>query len=402
MTAVDPDDDGAPGTGGPSLRTRMALLALVGVVVLVVVGLLVRSAWVDVDRATKALQAAAPADRDAAIDTLATVARRMAVALAVAGAAIVALVVSAYVLLRSWVLAPLDDLRRQLRDVARGGHRDRVIAASGPPELQAAGHDAEAMRRALVAEADSARAAEGSLALEGPVVSAIRQELDTEPDPAAERLEVHGRLHPAEGVLAGDWWGVVPLDGERTGLLVVDVSGHGALAGIVSLRLRSVMSVALRSGFDAGTALERAATSFVGEVDGRFATALVVVLDPAAGTLSWASAGHPAAWLLPGGRTPERVPLAPTGPLVSVLGGSWETRHAPLFVGDLVLAWSDGLVETRDPALEVSDDELARRVDEAGTHDPRELVTRLLADLREKAPEWSRDDVTLVAVRRTS
>jgi sigma-B regulation protein RsbU (phosphoserine phosphatase) len=310
--------------------------------------------------------------------------------------------VSAYVLMRAWILTPLDDLRRQLRDVGRAGHRDRVIVPTGPPELRAAGRDAEAMRRALVAEADSARAAEGSLALEGPVVSAIRRELDTDPEPTAARLAVAGHLHPAEGVLAGDWWGVVPLEGERTGLLLVDVSGHGALAGIVSMRLRSVMSVALRSGFDAGTALHRAATSFDDDQDGRFATALVVVLDPVAETLTWANAGHPAGWLLPLGSTVDRVPLAPTGPLVSALGGAWETRRAPLFVDDVVLAWSDGLVETRDAAHEVADDELADRVEAIGTREPHELVSRLLAALRELAPEWTRDDVTLVAVRRTS
>jgi sigma-B regulation protein RsbU (phosphoserine phosphatase) len=393
---------GTGGTGGISLRSRMALMALAGVLALVVVGLLVRAAWVEVDTATKAVQNAAPADRDTAIEGLAGVARRLAVALAVAGTVIVALLVSAYFLLRAWILTPLDELRRQLREVGTADHRNHVIVPTGPPELRAAGLDAEAMRRALVREADSARAAEGSLALEGPVVSAIRDELDTEPDPTAARLEIHGRLHPAEGVLAGDWWGVVPLPDERTGLVLVDVSGHGALAGIVSLRLRSVMSVALRSGFDAGTALERAATSFDDESDGRFATALVVVLDPAAATLSWANAGHPAGWLLPDGRTSDRMSLGRTGPLVSGLGGSWETRRAPLLVGDVLLAWSDGLVEARDAAREVGEDELARRVEETGTRVPSELVSRLLAGLRERAPEWSRDDVTLVAVRRTS
>ena len=84
-----------PRTGGISLRTRMALMALAGVVALLVVGLLVRSAWVDVDSATKAVQNAAPTDRDAAGEGLAGVARRMAVALAVAGTVIVALLVSA-------------------------------------------------------------------------------------------------------------------------------------------------------------------------------------------------------------------------------------------------------------------------------------------------------------------
>ena len=51
---------------------------------------------------------------------------------------------------------------------------------------------------------------------------------------------------------------------------------------------------------------------------------------------------------------------------------------------------------------EVGDDDLARRVVAAGTRDPEELVARLLGGLREDAAEWQRDDITLVAVRRTA
>jgi len=389
-------------SGGPSLRTRITLLAVVALVAIVVIGLLVHAAYLDVATSTKAVQNASVADRDAAIEGLAGVARRMALALLVAGGVLLVMVAAAFVLVRRWVLTPLDELRGQLREVAREGHRDQVIEPTGPPELRAVGSDAEAMRRALVAESDAARAADEGLAQESPVVAAIRADLATDPDPVAARLEVHGRVHAAHGVLAGDWWGVLPLDGERTALLLLDVAGHGELAGLVLQRLRSVMTVALRSGFDAGTALTRGATSFTDAADGRFATALVAVVDPAAGSVQWANAGHPAGWVLPLGGTASRTSLEPTGPLLSALGGTWATRSAPLAVGDVLLAWSDGLVEARDADLELSDDDLAAVVDRIGTREPRELVAQVLADLREDAPEWRRDDVTLLAVRRVA
>jgi sigma-B regulation protein RsbU (phosphoserine phosphatase) len=233
-------------------------------------------------------------------------------------------------------------------------------------------------------------------------VAAIRADLATETDPVAARLEVHGELHPAEGVLAGDWWGVIPLADDRTALLVLDVSGHGPLAGLVTLRLRAVMAVALRSGFDPATALERAAIALADTDDGRFATALVVVLDPAASSLEWANAGHPAGWLLPAGGTADRVRLRPTGPLLSSFGGRWVTGRSDLRVGDLVLAWSDGLVETRSASDELDDDDLAGLVAGLATEAPGELVPALLARLRDGAREWRRDDITLVAVRRSS
>ena len=168
------------------------------------------------------------------------------------------------------------------------------------------------------------------------------------------------------------------------------------------MRLRAVLAVALRAGFDAATALARAAIALSDTDDGRFATALVCVLDPAQDRLEWANAGHPAGWLLPAGGTVDRVALAPTGPLLSTLGGQWATGRSDLRVDDVLLAWSDGLVETRDAADELGDDALAHLVSALGTSDPAELVPGLLAQVRDGAQEWRRDDVTLVAVRRTS
>ena len=68
----------------------------------------------------------------------------------------------------------------------------------------------------------------------------------------------------------------------------------------------------------------------------------------------------------------------------------------------MLLAWSDGLVEARDADLEMSDDDLAAVVDGVLTREPRELVAQVLADLRDGSPEWRRDDVTLVALRRVA
>jgi hypothetical protein len=74
------------------------------------------------------------------------------------------------------------------------------------------------------------------------------------------------------------------------------------------------------------------------------------------------------------------------------------------------------MVETPDPADEVTDrgivtaldglvrapDGLFGRPDEAGPLTSRAVVDGLLAALREDSPVWGRDDITLVAARRTS
>ena len=389
------------GTGGLRLRTRMALLAAGALVALVGIGLLVRLAYVDVSTATKAVQNATLDQRDAAIDGLAGVARRMALSLVVAGAAALVAVGASVVLMRRWVLDPLDALREQLRDISRDGHRERVIVPSGPPELRAVGQDAESMRRALLAEADAARAADEGLAQEGPVVSAIRADLATVSDPIAVGLEVHGRVEAAHGVLAGDWCGRAPprRRPDRAPPHRRRRARRARGAGPAAAALGHVGARCVRASTPARPS-RVAPCSFTDAADGRFATALVAVVDPRAATVSWANAGHPSGWLLPQGDCDRRTTLEATGPLLSALGGAWTTRTAGFAPDDVVLAWSDGLVEARETDRETTDEDLARIVSGIGTREPGELVARVLAELRGQSPEWRRDDVTLVALRR--
>ena len=137
---------------------------------------------------------------------------------------------------------------------------------TGPPELRAVGADAEAMRRALLVETDAARAADEGLTQESPVVAALRADLATDPDPVAPRLRCTARCGRRTASSPATGGASSPLDGGRTALLLLDVAGHGELAGLVLQRLRSVLTVSLRSGFDPGTVLTRGATSFTDAV----------------------------------------------------------------------------------------------------------------------------------------
>ena len=348
---------------------------------------------------TKNLQRQVDDWQTAEFNHISDLARRLSITLVLSGLTLLAMLSGAYLMLRRWVLTPLDSLRSQLQEVAHSGNRNQVITPSGPPELFAAGVDAEAMRRAIVSEADAARAADEGLAQEGPVVTALRAELTTQTDPIAHGVSIHGQVQPAQGVLAGDWWGPVILDGGRTALVLIDVSGHGELAGLVTLRLRSVITTALRAEADPADALERAAGSLSDAVDGRFATAIIVILDPDKGEIVWANAGHPSGWLLPSGEAVTHRELTTTGPLISVLGGEWTTRRGTFRTNDVVLLWSDGLVEAREEALEVNDELLSSVIADSRDHDPAELVPSLLAALRERSTDWRRDDITVVAAR---
>ncbi|WP_311984702.1 SpoIIE family protein phosphatase [Parafrankia sp. CH37] len=65
-------------------------------------------------------------------------------------------------------------------------------------------------------------------------------------------------------------------------MVVGDVSGHGAVAGVFALRLKQLLDAALARGADPGPAIEWVVNS-LGETDEMFATAIVAVVDPRPG-----------------------------------------------------------------------------------------------------------------------
>jgi serine phosphatase RsbU (regulator of sigma subunit) len=140
----------------------------------------------------------------------------------------------------------------------------------------------------------------------------------------------------------------------------------------------------------------------------RFASCVVVVVDPDSGTITYANAGHPAPLVLRRDAGVVRVvgELEATGPLLSWLHldtpGAWTTRTASLAPGSLLVVYTDGLVEARPSG---TTDELGVEGVLAALQELDELTPQTLVDeALDVARRWSggraRDDVTLVAFER--
>jgi serine phosphatase RsbU (regulator of sigma subunit)/CHASE3 domain sensor protein len=328
------------------------------------------------------------ADRDA---------RRLRDRLIAVGILLAGLAAAAIVLARRWALDPLRALQGALRGVA-AGDLGRRIEIAGPPEIRLLATDAEAMRRRIVAELHESEAAREALEQEGPVVVGLRAQLAASSVAAPPGLAIAGRLEPAEGVLAGDWYDIVALPSGMTGLILADVSGHGAEAGLVAVRMKHILTSALRVGLALPDALALVGEDLAGETD-RFATCVLVEVDPRSGRLRWANAGHPAPLLVtPGG---ELRRLDPTGPVLSALGGAWAGRRDELEPGDVVVAYTDGLVEARDiGGQEFGEERLRATLAATDGRGPRAAVDALLEAARTFAGGRQVDDITIVALAR--
>lgn len=304
-----------------------------------------------------------------------------------------------------WILRPLFRLQDELRRATAGAFRE-PITSTGPPELREVAADVELLRGRLVRELEQSESARQALEQRGTVVLGLSERLSLHDRTPIPGLRVASALHAAEGVVAGDVLDVIAVDDRHVAVLIADVSGHGAVAGLEAISLKHVIATALRLGHDPALALDMAADQ--PRIDERFSTCAVVIIDVVTGALRYANAGHLPPLIVPvsdparPGVDPSRLrTLEPTGPLVSTLTRGWVVGHDYLAPGELLLLVTDGLIEARSRAgEEFGVAGVCNALARVGVDDVNSVVAVLTAAVREHAENYSRDDVTVLAVAR--
>ena len=160
-------------------------------------------------------------------------------------------------------------------------------------------------------------------------------------------LRVLVNYRPAENTVqvGGDWYHADRLTDGRVLLAVGDVAGHGLGAANGMAHLRFALIAWLSIGLHDPAELLRNLNRLCGRLR-LTATAVLGVYDPRSRELAWARAGHAAPLLARDGKA-TAMPL-PEGRLLGADDGSrYEVCCPRLTAGDLLLLYTDGLVERR-------------------------------------------------------
>ncbi|MFI9252044.1 SpoIIE family protein phosphatase [Streptomyces sp. NPDC053069] len=208
-------------------------------------------------------------------------------------------------------------------------------------------------------------------------------------------LELASRYQPAQATseVGGDWYDVIPLTGDKTALVVGDVMGNGIDAAATMGRLRTATCAYADLDLDPGAVLQHL-DKITCDLEHYIVTCLYAAYDPRTGRCSVANAGHMPPALARPGAAPRLLDLPAAAPL-GVGGVRFETTTVALRPGDVLVLYTDGLVETRQHPI---DDRLNALLDLLGEPDRplEETCDVLLHGLRH--PD-DHDDVALLIAR---
>ena len=241
--------------------------------------------------------------------------------------------------------------------------------------------------------------------LEEEVALARQIQLSLIPDhlPTVEGYELYGGNVPSQGV-SGDYFEVLErLDGRECVFFIADVSGKGIAASLLTAYIEALSSAPIEDGLAPDEIFTRVSRRLYRRTPHeRFATAFLAALEPSSGRIRFANAGHNPALVLRAAGATER--LGSTGIPLGLLGeGTYGCEELVLEPGDLLVLYTDGIVEAVDPDEEEYEldrlDSLCRR----HSSDPLPAIADALERDLEAFVRGTpfADDRTLVMLRRS-
>jgi len=161
--------------------------------------------------------------------------------------------------------------------------------------------------------------------------------------PRSSAVALDAAYRPAVGDSIGgsDWYEGFELPDERIALAIGDVAGKGPSAALVMRESRRILQALLRETGSPSKALSRA--NFALRAMPMMVTALIAVFDPKNSVLTYASAGHPAPFVV----TPDGQKFIlpngdlPLGVAESLQPNDWTFTLQP---GWLLVLYTDGIV----------------------------------------------------------
>jgi len=202
--------------------------------------------------------------------------------------------------------------------------------------------------------------------------------------------------------IGGDWYDAMALPGERAYLAVGDVVGHGLTAAEDMTQLRNAGRTLAIADHQPASILDELARVTDWATSGKFATVATAIIELDASLVTYATAGHPPILIRRAKTGTVETPPPAEGPALCLPSGrgfpQYTQGQTGFGVGDIMLLYTDGLIERRGEDLTEGIARVTQRLRSWQPSAPLgTLCNELIASL---GAEPQLDDMCVLAVTR--
>tara|TARA_B100000315_G_scaffold239532_1_gene258407 strand:- start:712 stop:2646 length:1935 start_codon:yes stop_codon:yes gene_type:complete len=213
-------------------------------------------------------------------------------------------------------------------------------------------------------------------------------------------IDIFSFMKPAKFV-AGDLYDVIYLDENRLGVFIGDVSGKGVPASLIMAQTISFFRIFSKDNPDPADVLNKMNQELAKVLNGRFVTAIYIIVDIGKHKLLAASAGHSPIVFYDADNNLVDDFLPESGlPLGIMDMTTYDGFEKDLKVGDKFLLYTDGITECRDKHGEEFGEQ---RVKDALLKDKSNSSKDIVEQLKNNVFQFSKglpqfDDITLIVL----
>jgi sigma-B regulation protein RsbU (phosphoserine phosphatase) len=237
----------------------------------------------------------------------------------------------------------------------------------------------------------------------------VQNQLFPKDVPYTKTLELKGVCHPAR-MVSGDYYDFMALPHDSLAFAIGDVAGKGISAALLMATIQSTMRTQINTAAAGNGNYKQPSSAFLvsnlnrqlyaNTTPEKYATFYFAVYNEAEHALTYTNAGHLSPLLVRDGKVSL---LEPTGTVVGAFPFAvYEERTVKMEHGDMLVAYTDGLVEPENAYGEMYGEE---RLQELLLKYNRADSSEIIARAMEAVVQWTgsselQDDMTMVVARR--
>jgi phosphoserine phosphatase RsbU/P len=216
--------------------------------------------------------------------------------------------------------------------------------------------------------------------------------------PEVRSLRIAVAYRPMAAV-AGDFYEFIPVDGQRVGFLVADVTGHGVPAALVASMIKVAVQTVVSCAHEPREVLRGLNRILYGQPREQLVSAAYLWLDTENRKALYSAAGHPPLlrW-----REGKLEGIQSNGLLFGVIPeADYPVCELSIQSGDRFLLYTDGVIESQNASGDsFGDRKLEQVVRDNQSRPPSELSEQVLSEIRvwQSASVAQQDDITLIVI----